>query len=76
MPYPILPRLASIAHSTARCLVPHTGVSVVSDKGRLQYPKGRRNYCGDAHNENRWDKPGSIQATYAEGQVGRRWCSF
>ncbi|KIZ01099.1 hypothetical protein MNEG_6862 [Monoraphidium neglectum] len=45
------------------------GAATVSDKGRLRYPDGRRNYCGDAHNEDRWDKPTSPVVTYTTGQV-------
>lgn len=49
-----------------------TGVDVVSNKRRLTYPAGRHGYCGDAHNEKRWDVPGTTQATYTQGQVSRQ----
>lgn len=45
------------------------GVDVVSDFGKLTYPNGRRNYCGDAHNEYKWDQAGPIQTTYRSGQT-------
>lgn len=45
------------------------GVDVVSNKGRLTYPDGRRGMCGDAYNETRWDRPGAVQAAYAPGQT-------
>lgn len=45
------------------------GAAKVSDYGKRTYPDGNRNYCGDAHDEKRWDVPGPPVVTYAEGQV-------
>eukprot|EP00878_Enallax_costatus_P029665 GHUV01032205.1.p1 GENE.GHUV01032205.1~~GHUV01032205.1.p1 ORF type:complete len:275 (+),score=48.24 GHUV01032205.1:164-988(+) len=44
------------------------GVDVVSKKRKLTYPQGRHGYCGDAYNQQRWDVPGSTQASYVQGQ--------
>ena len=35
----------------------------------MQWPRGRRGYCGDAYDETVWDKPGSIQVVYRAGQI-------
>lgn len=45
------------------------GVDAASDTGKLTYPKGRRNYCGDAYNETKWDEAGPVQVTYPTGGV-------
>ncbi|KAI8462449.1 MAG: hypothetical protein J3K34DRAFT_527745 [Monoraphidium minutum] len=45
------------------------GAGVVSDEGKKTYPDGRRNFCGDAWDEYKWDAPRSPVITYRPGQV-------
>jgi hypothetical protein len=46
------------------------GVTKTSDGGKLQWPKRRANgICGDAYDENKWDKPGKLTATYTAGST-------
>jgi len=46
------------------------GVNMVSDGGKLQWPKHNMySICGDAVNERKWDNPGAITKTYSAGQT-------
>ncbi len=45
------------------------GVPALSRNGQLKWPQATRGMCGDAYNQNAWDKPRSVAMTYAPGQT-------
>lgn len=46
-----------------------TGASAVSQGGKLQWPAGTYDYCGDRPGEQKWDVAGPVKVTYTQGQV-------
>lgn len=60
----------SMLYSSCIKFPPYAGVKVVSDAGKLKWPAHKMNgICGDAYNQNKWDKPGKISTVYKQGDT-------